>query len=68
MNNISVPIAYFVEIRSDKGARSAYGQDLAQTADRPMAVLTRRGKQRSCPIIDPAKANFLKRLRADWLK
>jgi len=37
-----MPIAYFVGIRSDKGARLAYGQDLAQTADRPMAVLTRR--------------------------
>jgi hypothetical protein len=34
-----------VEIRSDSRRRLAYGQDLAQTADRPMARLTRRGKR-----------------------
>lgn len=34
-----------VEIRSDKGRRLAYSQDLAQTADRPMAILTRRGNR-----------------------
>lgn len=38
-------IAYFVEIESDKGARLAYGQDLAQAADRLMAVLTCRGNR-----------------------
>jgi hypothetical protein len=37
------PASLTVEIRSDKGRRLAYGQDLAQTADRPMAVLTRHG-------------------------
>jgi len=36
------PPSLTVEIRSDKGRRLAYGQDLAQTADRPMAILTRR--------------------------
>ena len=36
------PASLTVEIRSDKGRRLAYGQDLAQTADRPMAILTRR--------------------------
>ena len=34
-----------VEVRSDKGRRLAYSQDLAQTADRPMAFLTRRGNK-----------------------
>ena len=34
-----------VEVRSDKGRRLAYGQDLTQTADRPMAFLTRRGNK-----------------------
>jgi len=33
-----------VEIRNENGRRLAYGVDLAQTADRPMARLTRRGK------------------------
>ena len=36
------PPSLTVEIRSDKSRRLAYGQDLAQTADRPMAILTRR--------------------------
>lgn len=36
------PTSLTVEIRSDKGRRLAYGKDLAQTADRPMAILTRR--------------------------
>lgn len=34
-----------VEVRSEKGTRLAYGQDLPQTADRPMARLTRRGNK-----------------------
>lgn len=37
------PRSLTVEIRSDTGRRLAYGQDLAQTADRPMARLIRRG-------------------------
>jgi hypothetical protein len=37
------PPSLTVEIRSDRGRRLAYSQDLAQTADRPMAVLTRQG-------------------------
>jgi len=37
------PPVLTVEIRSEKGRRLAYSQDLAQTADRPMARLTRRG-------------------------
>jgi hypothetical protein len=36
------PPSLTVEIRSDKDRRLAYGQDLPQTADRPMAMLTRR--------------------------
>ena len=39
------PPSLTVEIRSDNGRRLAYGQDLAQTADRPMARLTRRGNR-----------------------
>ena len=34
-----------VEIRSEKGSRLAFSQDLPQTADRPMARLTRRGER-----------------------
>lgn len=34
-----------VEIRSGKGTRLAYGQDLPQTIDTPMARLTRRGNK-----------------------
>lgn len=34
-----------VEIRSENGSRLAYAKDLPQTADRPMARLTRRGKR-----------------------
>ncbi len=37
------PPSLTVEIRSESGRRLAYGQDLAQTADRPMALLTRQG-------------------------
>jgi len=37
------PASLTVEIRSDKGRRLAYGKDLPQTADRPMAVLIRQG-------------------------
>jgi len=39
------PPSLTVEVRSDKGARLAYSRDLMQTADRPMAVLTRRGNR-----------------------
>lgn len=39
------PPSLTMEIRNDKGSRLAYSQDLAQTADRPMAILTRRGKR-----------------------
>lgn len=34
-----------VEVRSDKGSRLAYSRDLPQTADRPMARLTRKGNR-----------------------
>lgn len=36
------PPTLTVEVKSDKGQRLAYGTDLARTADRPMARLTRR--------------------------
>lgn len=34
-----------VEIRSESGRRLAYSADLPQTADRPMACLTRHGQR-----------------------
>lgn len=37
------PPALTVEVRSAKGRRLAYSRDLAQTADRPMAILIRQG-------------------------
>ena len=33
-----------VEVRSESGNRLAYAQDLAQTANRPMGRLTRKGE------------------------
>jgi hypothetical protein len=36
------PPTLTVEVRSDAGRRLAFGKDLAQTADRPMARLTRK--------------------------
>ncbi|MBK8834954.1 MAG: hypothetical protein IPO29_08825 [Anaerolineae bacterium] len=43
------PPSLTVEIRSDGGRRLAYAQDLAQTADRPMARLIRRGRHGDPP-------------------
>jgi hypothetical protein len=40
----AAPPMLTVEVRSDSGKRLAYAQDLAQTADRPMARLTVRGE------------------------
>ncbi|HZQ07550.1 MAG TPA: hypothetical protein VFD70_13295 [Anaerolineae bacterium] len=40
----AAPESLTVEIRTDDGQRLAYGKDLARTADRPMARLTRRGE------------------------
>src|SRR5512143_673903 len=34
-----------VEVRSERGSRLAFSEDLPQTDDRPIARLTRRGKQ-----------------------
>ena len=34
-----------VEIRSENGTRLAFSEDLPQTADRPIARLTRRGRK-----------------------
>src|SRR5207237_10458545 len=39
------PRSLTVEVRSDAGARLAFGKDLSQTADRPMARLRRYGDQ-----------------------
>lgn len=47
-----------VEIRSDKGSRLAYGEDLVQTADRPMAILTRRGNRITRQDRWPTKRNI----------
>jgi hypothetical protein len=41
----AAPPVLTVEVRSEDGRRLAYGQDLAQTADRPMARLTVWGAQ-----------------------
>jgi hypothetical protein len=39
------PPVLTVEVRSDSGQRLAYGKDLAQTADRPIARLTVQAEQ-----------------------
>ncbi len=39
------PPVLTVEVRSINGARLAFGEDLPQTADRPIARLTRRAKK-----------------------
>ncbi|CAG0934446.1 hypothetical protein TFLX_03493 [Thermoflexales bacterium] len=39
------PPVLTVEIRSEAGSRLAYGANLPQTADRPIARLTRHGKK-----------------------
>lgn len=39
------PPVLTVEIRSEAGSRLAYSANLPQTADRPIARLTRRGKK-----------------------
>jgi hypothetical protein len=41
----AAPPMLTVEVRSDAGERLAFAQDLPQTADRPMARLTRRGSE-----------------------
>ncbi len=41
----AAPPMLTVEVRSDSGKRLAYAQDLAQTADRPMARLTVLGER-----------------------
>jgi hypothetical protein len=41
----SPPPVLTVEVLSAAGRRLAFGHDLAQTADRPMARLTRRGRR-----------------------
>jgi hypothetical protein len=41
----AAPQSLTVEVRTDAGQRVAQGRDLPQTADRPMARLTRRGEQ-----------------------
>lgn len=40
----AAPPMLTIEVRSDSGKRIAYAQDLAQTADRPMARLTVQGE------------------------
>jgi hypothetical protein len=39
------PPSLTVEIRNENGQRLAFGRNLPKTADRPMAVLIRRGDQ-----------------------
>lgn len=52
------PPALTVEIRSEDGRRLAYGQDLCQTADRPMARLTRAGDRVLREDLWPAQADI----------
>jgi hypothetical protein len=52
------PASLTVEIRSDNGRRLAYGKDLPQTADRPMAVLIRQGDQVTRQDRWPTKADI----------
>lgn len=52
------PPSLTVEVRSDTGRRLAYGQDLAQTADRPMARLIRRGATVTRQDCWPTKADL----------
>ncbi len=47
-----------VEIRTDSGKRLAFGKDLPQTADRPMARLTRKGTRITREDIWPAKKDI----------
>ena len=46
------------EVRSESGNRLAYAQDLAQTADRPMARLTRNGETITRQDLWPTESNF----------
>lgn len=41
----AAPPVLTVEVRSENGSRIALGVDLPQTADRPIARLTRRGEE-----------------------
>ena len=47
-----------VEIRSESGNRLAYTEDLAQTADRPMARLTREGETIHREDLWPSQADI----------
>jgi hypothetical protein len=47
-----------VEIRSESGNRLAFAQDLAQTADRPMARLTRDGEKISRKDLWPTQEDI----------
>jgi hypothetical protein len=51
---VHAPPMLTVEIRSDSGERLAYAQDLAQTADRPMARLTLQGERIAREDVWPA--------------
>ncbi len=52
------PPTLTVEIRSEDGRRLAYGQDLSQTADRPIARLTLWGEQISREDVWPAESEI----------
>jgi hypothetical protein len=52
------PQSLTVEIRTDAGERLAQGTDLSQTADRPMARLTRRGDQIEREDVWPAASDI----------
>jgi hypothetical protein len=52
------PPVLTVEVRSDRGERLAYAQDLAQTADRPMARLTVQGDRITREDLWPAQKDM----------
>lgn len=52
------PPTLTVEVHSEHGSRLAFGKDLPQTADRPMALLTRRGAEISREDRWPTEADI----------
>lgn len=54
----AAPPVLTVEVRSRDGRRLAYGRDLAQTADRPMARLTVQGESIEREDLWPAQSEI----------
>jgi hypothetical protein len=56
------PATLMVEVRSEDGRRLAYAQDLSQTADRPIARLTVKGKSITREDLWPMDGDLLQRI------